>query len=64
MEAFGYIIVGILILASIAWWMSVLGSLAVATKKDIDQGNVGWVHGAMWAFIGTCLLIGLIRGCQ
>lgn len=64
MEAIAYIFIGICVIGAVAWWISVFGALAVATKKDADEGNVTWVHGAFWAFIGTCLLIGMLRGCQ
>lgn len=57
MEAIAYIFfIGICVLGAIAWWVWVFGSLAVATKKDADEGNVTWVHGAIWSFFATCLL--------
>lgn len=64
METIAYIIIGILVVAAIAYWIGAFGALAIATKKDAEEGNVTWVHGAFWAFIGTCLLIGLLRGCE
>lgn len=64
MEAIVYIFIAIVAIVGIGWWLSVIGGLAIATKQDAAQGKITWVHGAIWTFFGTCLLIGLLRSCQ
>lgn len=59
-----YVIVGLLIIPGIAWLVFGFVALVVGTKRDADAGNLTWVHGAFWSCIGTCLLVGMIRGCQ
>jgi hypothetical protein len=64
MVVIAYIFIGLCVVGAVAWWISVIYALAVATKQESDEGTLTWVHGAMWSFFITCIAIGLIRGCE
>lgn len=61
------IIVAVCVVLALAYWGFILlslGQLAVQTKKDADNGNLDWRVVSFWTFLGTCILIGTLRGCD
>jgi hypothetical protein len=61
METFDSVLLFIGGIIGIAWFVFAYGSLAKATYDDAKEGQVHPAAIAFWVFVGTCVLIGILR---